>query len=369
MAVASTSPAGQDLAARLCERAAARLRLRQGAEAMPLLRAAWHAAPASGAGQRALRTLWQAARAAGDWPTALAAAVRAAQAAPSDFPLVHAAVCTLRDAVAAGWRGTRPQVAMPMVLPLLSIVIVSRDDARFAAFEAQCAQAFAAWPHERIRIADATSMYDGYARGFARARGGVVAFAHDDTRFAAPDFAARLADALQDADAVGVAGATRVTSPALLGAGHPWLHGAITHLAQDGMPCEFALLSLAGRRVAGAQALDGVFIAARREWIARVGFDAATCDGFHFYDLDFTYRAHRAGARLAIACDLALLHASRGRMDERYAQAQRRFAARHPELGAAPSAHRHWYALPVADARHACVLHDALLAAWALPDP
>lgn len=365
----SPSPAGPDLAARLCAQAEVRLERERPADADALLRAAFHAAPASAAGQRALRLLWRTARAAGDWPTALAAALRAAQVAPADFAVVHAAVRTLGEAVAAGWRGTRPHMPMPAVLPLLSIVIVSRDDARFAAFDAQCAQAFAAWPHERIRIADATSMYDGYARGCACALGSVVAFAHDDTRFAAPDFAARLADALQSSDVVGVAGATRVTSPALLGAGHPWLHGAITHLAQDSLPCEFAVLSLAGPRIGGAQALDGVFVAARREWIERVDFDADACDGFHFYDLDFSYRAHRAGARLTIACDLALHHASRGRMDERYAIAQRRFAARRPELAAPPSPHRHWYALPVEGAAAAGVLHDALLAAWALPDP
>jgi len=366
--MAAPFPAQRDLAARLCTQAEAQLRRRRTLDASALLRAACHAEPDSVPGQRALRLLWQTARATGDWPTALAAAVRAARSAPLAFPVVHAALCTLGEAVAAGWRGAPPRMPMPAVLPLLSIVVVSRDDARFAAFDAQCAQAFATWPHERIRIADAGSMYDGYARGFARSRGGVVAFAHDDTRVAGAHFAARLADALQSADVVGVAGATRVTSPALLGSGHPSLHGVITHLAQDALPCEFAVLSLAGPRVTGAQALDGVFIAARREWIARVGFDAATCDGFHFYDLDFTYRAHSAGARLTIACDLALLHASRGRLDERYAEAQRRFAARHTALAAAPSPHRHWYTLPVADAAQACALHDALLAAWALPD-
>lgn len=367
-AVAATST-GERLAGRLLARARASLVSGRRHDADWLLRAAFHAAPASLPGQQALRALWQHARATGDWPRALAAGLRAAQAAPHEFALVHAVLRTVGEAVAAGWRGQPPALSLPVVLPLLSLVIVSRDDDRFAAFDAQCAQAFAAWPHERIRIRDAASMYDGYARGFARSRGGIVAFAHDDTRFAAADFAARLADALQTADVVGVAGATRVTSPVLLGAGHPCLHGAITHLAQEGLPCELAVLSLAGPRVAAAQALDGVFLAGRREWIARIGFDAATFDGFHFYDLDFTYRAHRAGARLTIACDLALQHASRGRADERYASAQRRFAARHPELAAAPSPHRHWYTLPAPDAASARVLHQALVAAWALPDP
>jgi hypothetical protein len=325
--------------------------------------------PAPEAVARPLRMLWQVARHEHDWPTALAAGLAAARAAPLDFAFVNAVVRTLGEAVAAGWRGSVPRVAMPDPLPFLSFVIVSRDDARFAAFDADCARAFAAWPHERIRVADADSMYDGYARGFARSRGGVVAFVHDDTRFARPDFAARLADALQTADLVGVAGATRVDSPMLLGAGHPHLHGAITHLAQGDLPCELAVLSLEGPRIAGAQALDGVFIAARREWIERVGFDVARLPGFHFYDLDISHRAFTAGARVVIACDLGLQHASRGTLDDRYLAAQRAFAAKFPQLSAVPSAHRHWYAVPVANAAHGAAVHAALLAAWALPPP
>ena len=84
--------------------------------------------------------------------------------------------------------------AMPMpVRPSsLSVVIVSQDDARYAAVDAQFDAAFAVWPHERIRVKGATSMYDGYAQGYARSHGDIVVFAHDDIRFAVPDFAARL---------------------------------------------------------------------------------------------------------------------------------------------------------------------------------
>ena len=368
--MAATRPSREEATAdRLQQEALACLRERRPVPACRLLRKALPLAPAGAVTGRTLQLLWQAGRIAGDWALALAAGMRAAQADALNFRLVDAVLRTLPEALARDWRPAVPQRTLPAALPLLSIVVPSRDDARFAAFDADCARAFARWPHERIRVADARSMYDAYTRGFARARGSVVAFAHDDARFARPDFAARLADALQDADMVGVAGATRVTSPALLGAGHPFLHGAITHLPQDGLPCELAVLSLAGPRIAHAQALDGVFIAGRREWIARVGFDAAGIDGFHLYDLDFTHRAQSAGARLLIACDLALQHASRGREDERYRAAQRAFAERHPALSAPASPHRHWYVLPAADAAHAAALHEALLAAWDLPLP
>ena len=47
----------------------------------------------------------------------------------------------------------------------------------------------------------------------------------------------------------------------------------------------------------GLQALDGMFFAARRDVLARCAFDEATFDGFHGYDIDFSFRAYpRASA-------------------------------------------------------------------------
>ncbi|MCC6474706.1 MAG: hypothetical protein IT514_13280, partial [Burkholderiales bacterium] len=60
------------------------------------------------------------------------------------------------------------------------------------------------------------------------------------------------------------------------------------------------------------QALDGVFIAARREVAEKLGFDATVFDGWHLYDIDFSFRAWLQGVRVAAAGDLMLVHASSG---------------------------------------------------------
>ncbi|HEX9071749.1 MAG TPA: hypothetical protein VF852_07345, partial [Pseudolabrys sp.] len=70
--------------------------------------------------------------------------------------------------------------------------------------------------------------------------------------------------------------------------------------------------------------LDGAFIAVRRHTWEETRFDAERYDGFHFYDLDFTRRASRAGARLVVPADLTVFHASQGR----YGDAWRRYARR-----------------------------------------
>lgn len=355
-----------DEARALHVRAIAAVRAGRPDAACQALRAAVRTAGADGVDVRTLRALWQVARALGDWSVGLAAGFAAARRDPLDFDLVDQVFRSVAQ-WPASLRSHAPRAPRSGPLPTLSIVIVSRDDDRFAAVDAEYRRALAAWPHQRVRIRDAASMYDGYARGFAQCSGDIVVFSHDDIRIARDDFAARLADAMAATDVVGVAGTTLLTGPSMLGAGHPHLHGAITHDAAGSRACEFGVLSPCGPRIADAQGLDGVFIAARRKWIERIGFDAARLDGFHFYDLDFSYRSHLAGARVTIACDLALVHASRGTHDARYAAAQRQFAAKFPQLAAPESSHRHWYATPVADPQAAAALHGKLVAAWALP--
>jgi hypothetical protein len=359
------------LAQRLHNEAIALAQTGRYAEARSTLLAAIRSAGEAEVDPRTLKALWQVARNEGDWKTALAAGFRGAVRDPLDFRFVDSVVRTLHQCpLAALVPDTAfPAMAMPVHPPSLSVVIVSQDDARYAAVGAQFDKAFAVWPHERIRVKGAASMYDGYARGYARARGDIVVFSHDDIRFAVPDFAARLADVMAQADVAGVAGTTRVAGPALLWSGHPHLHGAVTHQAPGEASCEFALLSLRGPRIAGAQGIDGVLIAARREWIGRVGFDAQGIPGFHFYDLDFSYRAFLAGARITIAADLALIHCSRGNFDAAWGEASSAFAAKHPALDAAKGAHRHWYAVSLPD-EDAVAAHCAkLYAAWQLELP
>lgn len=343
----------------------------RGAEACEVLRRAVKIASEHSVDPRTYKALWQIAREQGDWRTALAAGFRGAVRDPLDFPFVDRVVRSLDECPAPVLLDNsvlRP-TPMPARTPSLSVIIVSRDDRRYAAVDAEYDRAFGAWPHERIRVKEAASMYEAYARGLAQSTGEVIVFSHDDIGFVLPDFAARLAQVMSVADVAGVAGTTNVSGPALLWSGHPHLFGAITHKAPEDSCYEFALTSLRGPRIDKAQGLDGVFIAARREWVERIGFDSSGIPGFHFYDLDFSYRAHLAGARVAIACDLALVHRSRGSFDDAWQSAQTAFRLKFPQLDAPAGNNRHWYALSVADADALRLLYAKLLAAWELGLP
>ncbi|MCC6133798.1 MAG: glycosyltransferase [Gammaproteobacteria bacterium] len=210
--------------------------------------------------------------------------------------------------------------------PLLSIIICSIDDERFAKVARNYRDLLAAIPHEIIRINDAKSLCEGYNRGIARSRGEYLIFSHDDIEIWTPDFGQRLLRHLGCCDVVGVAGTdllvdantTKKVNWIWGGAGPAHVFGRIIQLALDEKDYKYTvnLYGVPSLLIEGMQALDGVFIAMRRSVAVTLGFDQETFDGFHLYDIDFTYRAFHQGFRIGVFNDIAIIHYSSGRYDE-----------------------------------------------------
>ena len=114
-------------------------------------------------------------------------------------------------------------------------------------------------------------------------------------------------------------------------AGDPYVYSLISSPLPDGSGFGTMLLGGGPLVVSEIQALDGVFMAMRREVATATGFDATVFDHFHHYDLDFSFRAFRAGRRLAVCRDLVLIHESTGRYDAIWDEYKRRFEAKHRE--------------------------------------
>ncbi len=227
-------------------------------------------------------------------------------------------------------RGVRPTTHRrgAAASPRVSIVIPSITPQKFAAVTASFEATFAGIDHEVVGIHDAASMCEACNRGVREARGDIVVFAHDDIELAAPDFAARLLDRLEDADVVGIAGTTRLVGPAWASSGPPHLHGQVGYRAGE-QRIEVVIFGLDAPLRADAQALDGCFLAVRRHVLEDVSFDAAAFTGWHLYDVDFTFSAWLAAHRVAVAADLLLIHQSRGQYDAAWKQAAAAFTAKH----------------------------------------
>ena len=271
---------------------------------------------------------------------AMAVLARAERLAPRHDKILP----TLLD-VAAEWANAGggapfappPAPAQARSVPI-SVVACSIEPAKEAALRAHYGAALAGREHEIVVIRDARSLAEGYTRGLAATRHPLVVFSHDDVAFASPDPFSHLAHALSRHDVVGLAGTTRLTGPALGWSGHPHLHGWLAYPA-GGASFDATAYSLQAGVIGGMQALDGLLLAARREAAERVGFDAATFDGFHFYDLDFTYRAHRAGLAVAVTTDVIGVHASKGHFGAEWQRYGERFRTKFAELAGARGQH------------------------------
>jgi GT2 family glycosyltransferase len=124
--------------------------------------------------------------------------------------------------------------------------------------------------------------------------------------------------------------------PAIGWSGHPHLRGWITHRAPHEATWRADVLD--PRPIAeGIALLDGVVLASRREVLRAVPFDAKTFDGFHLYDLDWSYRVGRAGFRLGVTGKLLLVHASRGNYGSQWERHAKRFCAKHAVGGMPPA--------------------------------
>jgi tetratricopeptide (TPR) repeat protein len=263
-----------------------------------------------------------------------AAAIRAFHTAWVGDPLLFEAarqcVATIADAVRAGERSDVPLPAVGAGASdlSLSIVVCSIDDARHERAVALYRRLFAAVRHEIVSIRNARSLAEAWNWAVGHSSADIVVLSHDDVDVLTPDFAARLFERLQSFDVVGVAGSTRVDGLAIGWSGHPHLRGWITHRAPNSDTWQVDVLH--PRPVAGdIVLLDGVLLAGKREAFRAVPFDDATFDGFHLADLDWSYRAARAGFKLGVAGDLLLVHASRGNYDAAWQRYADRFCRKH----------------------------------------
>jgi hypothetical protein len=262
------------------------------------------------------------------------AAFTACLALEPGYPVVlHALICRALARARAGLRRGRLPALMQLesaAAPRLSVIICSIHPERFDRVCANLRALLAPVPHEIIGIHDARSLCDGYNRGIARASGDVLLFSHDDVEIVAPDLAPRLLAHLRSFDLVGIAGTTHLLGGNWISAGWPHLRGQVgSRTSSQPSRLMTSVFGLQPGLAAPVEALDGVFFAARREVVERIRFDAETFDGWHLYDLDFSFSAHLAGFRVAVCQDVCLIHDSRGDYRADWQRHVDRFEAKH----------------------------------------
>ncbi|UCV15987.1 glycosyltransferase [Quatrionicoccus australiensis] len=212
----------------------------------------------------------------------------------------------------------------------ISIIICSINAGRFARVCNNYQNLMVGHDFEIIGIHDAHSLAEGYNRGIQQSTGDIMIFSHDDILVLDKAFARKIIRRLEKFDLLGFVGTSRLINGTWFGAGQPHLHGVISH-ARPLQP----ILSLdvfgvnSWPVISGIKAIDGLCMIANGELARSIGFDAVTFDGFHLYDLDFSFSAYLAGYKLGICCDIPIIHESTGQYDEKYGEQARRFCDKH----------------------------------------
>jgi glycosyltransferase involved in cell wall biosynthesis len=218
------------------------------------------------------------------------------------------------------------RVNRPPNKPDYSLIVCSIDDRKYANLLKSVDAAFSK-PVQVIRIIDAASLAEGYNRGVRFAQGKICIFCHDDIEFINCNMDSLLEEDLALHDIVGVAGTSRLVSGKWIQAGSPYIHGLVAHEDVRTMGYSLCVYGMGQDPVVveKIQALDGLFFAVNRDVLDYIAFDEALFDGFHLYDLDFTFNAYLKGFKLAVDHRLLLIHQSGGRFDHNWQQYARRF--------------------------------------------
>jgi hypothetical protein len=182
---------------------------------------------------------------------------------------------------------------------MLSIVFHTDDDVRPAA------QHFAdhrrTVPLQFIRVRG-PSRAAAYNHALDLAVYPALLFARPDAQLLSPDFLPHLLAHLQRTDLLGITGTLRVSGADWFRSAHPYLLGQYLYGLPDGRIAH-VVFNVPAPFVPNAQALDGPLIACPLALAKSLRFDESFT-GLNYAEMDFSFRAHLAGHRLAVACDL-----------------------------------------------------------------
>jgi len=214
---------------------------------------------------------------------------------------------------------------------MFSVIICSIDPAKYEAVCNCYGRLMSGEDFEIIGIHDAKSLCEGYNRGIKMSKGEYLIFSHDDLEILNIDFIVRLKKHLLEYDIVGLAGTTRLVNGSWISAGVPYLLGQMAYPEPEGKGYFVYIYGVPRNFTPDVQAVDGVFFATRRNVAEYIAFDEENFDGFHLYDLDFSFSSYLFGFRVGVCMDIAAIHYSKQMYDHQWSKYKTRFEQKFSE--------------------------------------
>lgn len=191
--------------------------------------------------------------------------------------------------------------------------------------------------YEYIKIDNSQSscgICEAYNNGVAQATGDICVFVHEDAFFLEQGWGRVLEHKFTDPSVglVGVAGTQYLFADDFRWhtAGRPFTRGRVLHELNRGNNLILTVLNW-DKADADVVVVDGLFFAIRTALFDRIGFDAISFPGFHFYDLDISMQV-RETSRCIVTWDILLKHLSAGQNDSAWFDAAKAFGRKYRNI-------------------------------------
>jgi hypothetical protein len=201
---------------------------------------------------------------------------------------------------------------------MISIIVSTYRKAYYEQLAQSVENTIGAIPYELIPIENNgnLSIGEAYNRGARQAVYPVLCFVHEDVIFETVNWGKRLCNCFEEdatLGAIGIAGGFKTCLPTGAGSGiKGWSQVYVQHIVNNQK--EIIREQVDNRTVINV--LDGVLIFTTQSVWQEFKFDE-TIKGFHFYDVDFTFRISKK-YKLKVSDDLLITHCSTGNFSDQW---------------------------------------------------
>ena len=175
------------------------------------------------------------------------------------------------------------------------------------------------------------SLTELYNKALKETTNKIVVFCHDDIIFDTKNWGKKLLKVMEknsEYGIVGIAGSRELPSSAKWWENPKHMYGQVFH-QKDGNRWLSKYSPKKPLFLDNVVVVDGLFFAVNKG-IIKETFDESV-EGFHFYDVDFSFRNYIAGVKVGVTSDIDVTHLSIGETNEQWEENRKSFADKHKD--------------------------------------
>jgi glycosyltransferase involved in cell wall biosynthesis len=176
------------------------------------------------------------------------------------------------------------------------------------------------------------SLPEAYNMILEQATNEIVVLCHDDIYFDSKNWGSKILKHFKrspEYGILGLAGSTQLPESAKWWEDFSKMKGIVNH-EHEGKKWESKYSSSLGNQIEDVVLVDGLFIVLNKKNIKQTFNEEIK--GFHFYDVDFSYRNFIEDVKIGVIYDVRVTHKSIGQTNEQWEQNRIKFAEKHKDL-------------------------------------